>query len=187
MSETSTFDVNGHQGIKRDFDPKSYFPAMKISEATDLYLSRYLWRCGSISRFGVLSGLVRRCRFPGRSCWCNSSKIVGAIIGLFIGAVILMVISSICKGNTDFEANVRVIASIMVIMPISALLGFTMAINSVLGSVVALAVNLYALYMLYHGLTGALKAKPDTTKIIMYVLGALFLLFTIARMAARIK
>ncbi len=60
-------------------------------------------------------------------------KIIGSIIGLFIGAVILLVISSVCKGNTDFEANVRVIAAIMVVMPISAFFGFAGHINFYLG------------------------------------------------------
>ena len=38
-------------------------------------------------------------------------SVIGAVIGLFIGAVILLVISSICKGSTDFEANMRVTAA----------------------------------------------------------------------------
>ncbi len=59
--------------------------------------------------------------------------IVGALIGLFIGAVIMLIISAICKGSTDFEANLRVVAAVMVLMPINALLGFTMGINSVFG------------------------------------------------------
>jgi len=195
MSETSTFDVNAFIKESKEtlMSPKSYFPAMKISGGMTEPLIKaviygavagifaFLWSVIGLGAAGAgfLGGAVGAMALV----W----GIVGAIIGLFIGAVILMVISSICKGNTDFEVNVRVVASVMVIMPISAFLGFTMGINSVLGSVVALAVNLYALYMLYHGLTGALKAKPDTTKIVMYVLGALFLLLTITGMAARNK
>ena len=60
--------------------------------------------------------------------------IIGSVIGLFIGAVVLMIISSICKGSTDFEANVRVTAALMVVMPISAFLGFTGHFSLYLGT-----------------------------------------------------
>ena len=56
-------------------------------------------------------------------------SVVGAVLSLFIGAVILLVISSICKGSTDFESNLRVTAAVMVVMPISAFLSFTGGIN----------------------------------------------------------
>jgi hypothetical protein len=48
-----------------------------------------------------------------------------------------------------------------------------------------MCVNLYALYLLYHGLTEALKANPATTKIVMYVLAALLVIFTIAGLGTR--
>lgn len=75
----------------------------------------------------------------------------------------------------------------MVLMPINALLGFTMGINSVFGAIVTLGVNLYGLYLLYHGLTGSLKANAATSKIVMYVLAGLLVLFTIAGMSTRNK
>ena len=106
------------------------------------------------------------------------------MIGLFIGAVVILVVASICKGNTDFEACLRVAASVMVVMPISALLGFTTGINSVFGAIVALGVNLYGLYLLYYGLTEALKANPGTAKIITYVLAAILVIFMIAGLGA---
>ncbi len=105
--------------------------------------------------------------------------IIGAIIGLFIGAVILIVISSICKGSTDFEANLRVTAAVMVIMPISGFLGFSGGINFYFGIIIKLAVNIFALWLLYNGLVELLKAKQETAKIIMYVLIAIFVLFMI--------
>jgi hypothetical protein len=103
--------------------------------------------------------------------------IVAAVFGLFIGAVILLVISSICKGSTDFEANARVTAAIMVIMPISALLSFTMGINTYFGMIINLAVNIFALWLLYNGLVESLKAKQETARIVMYILIALFVIF----------
>lgn len=113
--------------------------------------------------------------------------VVGAIIGLFIGGVLVLILSAICKGNTDFEANVRVVAAIMIVMPISAALGFLSGINFYLGTIVGLAVNLFALWLTYKGLVQALKAKPDTARIVLYVLIAVFVLAMIAGMGARRK
>ena len=79
----------------------------------------------------------------------------------------------------------RVVAAVMVVMPINALLGFTTGINSVFGAIISLGVNLYALYLLYHGVTGALKANQGTAKIVMYVLAALLLIFTLAGLGTR--
>jgi hypothetical protein len=110
-------------------------------------------------------------------------RIIGSIIGLFIGAVILLVISSICKGNTDFEANVRVTAAVMVMMPVSALLGFALHINFYLGTIISLAVSIYALWLLYNGLVEALKSNPETTKIVSYVLIALTVLIMVFTMS----
>lgn len=111
--------------------------------------------------------------------------VIGAIIGLFIGAVILLVISSICKGNTDFEANVRVTAAVMVVMPITALLGFLTGMNIYLGAIIKLAIDIFALWLLYKGLTQALKAQPQSAKIVMYVLVAIFVIFIFAGLGAK--
>jgi hypothetical protein len=111
--------------------------------------------------------------------------IIGALIGLFISAVILLIISSICKGNTDFEANLRVSAAVMVILPVRALLGFTMGINIYLGTIIGLCVGLYALYLIYHGLVESLKATPRTSKIVMYVLAILVVLFMLMGISAQ--
>lgn len=195
MSETSTFDINAFFKESKEtlLNPKSYFSTMKTSGGMVEPLIKaviygaiagviaFLWSIiglGAI-KAGVFGGAIGAMALV----W----SIVGAVIGLFIGAVILLIISSICKGNSDFEANVRVVAAMMVIMPVSALLGFTMGINSTLGMIVTLCVNLYALYLMYHGLTEALKAKPDTAKVVMYVLAALLVLFMILGMGTRKK
>jgi hypothetical protein len=102
--------------------------------------------------------------------------IVGAVIGLFIGGVIMLVISAICGGNTDYEANVRVTASLMVVYPISALLAFFSGINITLGGVVSLLVSMYGLYLLYMAAIHALKGKESNAKIVLIVLVILALL-----------
>ena len=194
MSDSS-FDFNAFIKESKDVlvTPKTYFQTMKLTGGIAEPLIKaviygavagiisFLWsllKLGGMTG-GVFGGAVGIMLFV----WA----IIGAIIGLFIGAVIVLVISAICKGSTDFEANVRVTAAIMVIMPISALFGFVSGLNLVAGSIVNLAVNLFALYLLYHALTGTLKAKPEMTKIVMIVLAALLVLFLLVGIGAEIK
>jgi len=113
--------------------------------------------------------------------------IIGAVIGLFIGAVILLIISAICKGSTDFEANLRVTAAVMIVMPIGAVVGFLPAVNLTVASIVSLAINIFALYLLYHGLVESLKSNPQTTKVVTYILVAIFVLFMLVGLGAKRK
>jgi len=106
-------------------------------------------------------------------------SIIGAVIGVFIGGVIILIISSIANGNKDFEACLRVSAALMALYPISALLSFTMGIHLALSTIVSLAVNLYGLYMLYLAVIEALKGEEKTVKIVTYVLGGLLILIVI--------
>jgi len=192
MSESSSFDFNAFIQESKEtlLNPKSYFPSMKLTGgmAEPLIKAVIYGAIAGILAFlwGVIGlGGVAGIFGAGIGAMALVWTVVGALIGLFIGAVILLIISSICKGNTDFEANMRVVAAVMVVMPINALLGFTMGINTVFGAIISLGVNLYALYLLYHGVTGALKANQGTAKIVMYVLAALLLIFTLAGLGAR--
>ncbi len=193
MSESS-FNFNSF--IKDTIDvlvkPKSYFSTMKTTGGIAEPLIKALiygvlagiialiWGLlkigGSVGIFGGAIGVMM-------FIW----YIIGAIIGLFIGAVILLIISAICKGSTDFEANTRVTASVMVIMPIGALLGFVSGLNSMAGSIIGLVINLFALYLLYHGLVEALKAKPASSKILTIILAALLVLFFLVGLGVKKK
>ena len=192
-----TFDFN--ELIKESkevlVNPKSYFSTMKTSGGMTeplikavIYgaiagVFKLLWsvlHLGAVSA-GIFGGAVGIISF--------FSSILFAIIGLFIGAIILLVISAICKGSTDFESNVRVTAATLVIMPISAFLGFTGGINIYFGTIVSLAVSVYSFWLLYNGLVEALKTKPDTTRIVLLVLIVIFVIVTLAgiRTANRLK
>ncbi len=189
MSETS-FDFNAFIKESKDVlvTPKSYFSTMKTTGGLGepvikaiIYgavagIISFLWSILHLggSMFGGAFGIM-----------ILVYTIIGAVIGLFVGAVVTLVISSICKGSTDFESCARVTAAIMVIMPISALLGFISGFSPLVGSIVGLAVNVFALYLIYHGLVEALKANPATTKIVMYVLIALLVIFMLVGMGAR--
>ena len=191
MSESTSFDFNAFIKESKEtlLNPKAYFSTMKTSGGMAEPVIKalvYGVLAGVIGFLWGILGLGSKLGIFGAGIGAMALvwTIIGALIGLFIGAVIVLVISSICKGNTDFEASLRVVAAVMVVMPISALLGFTLGINSVLGSIVTLCVNLYALYLLYHGLTESLKANPATTKIVMYVLVAILVIIMITGLGA---
>jgi hypothetical protein len=189
----STFDLNAFLQESKDvlLNPKSYFSTMKISGGMTEPLIKaviygaisgaiaFIW---SLLRIGAVTGGL----FGGAiGVMIFIWTIIGAIIGLFIGGVILLVISSICKGNTDFEANVRVTAAVMVMMPVNSFFAFAGHFSIYLGVVVSLALSLYLLWLYYNGLTQALKSNPETTKIVTYVLIAIFVIFILVGLGAR--
>ena len=182
-----TFDLNLFIKESKDvlLNPKSYFSTMKTSGGMTEPLIKaviygaisgafaFIW---SFLKIGAMTGGL----FGGAiGVMVFIWSIIGAIIGLFIGAVILLVISSICKGSTDFEANMRVTAAVMVVMPIRSFFGFAGHLNIYLGVIIGLAVSIYALWLLYNGLVEALKSNPETTKIVSYVLVAIIVIFTL--------
>jgi hypothetical protein len=188
-----TFDFNLLLKESKDtlLNPKSYFSTLKTSGGMTeplikaviygtvtgiIYLLWGLLKIGAVGG-GLLGGAFGFTAFI--------TAIIGAVIGVFVGAVILLIISSVCKGNADFEANLRVTAAVMVIMPISALLSFLSGFNIYLGMVINLIVFLYTLWLLYNGLVEALKCKPETAKIVCYVLIALIVLFLLLGLNAR--
>lgn len=190
-----TFDFNVFVQESKELvmNPKSYFSTMKTSGGMTEPLIKvviygavagaiaFLWsllNLGTVAG-GLLGGSIGIMVFI--------SYIIGSIIGLFIGAVVLMVISSICKGSTDFEANVRVTAALMVVMPISALLIFAGHFSIYLGTLIGLAVNIFALWLLYNALIETLKAKPETTKIVMYILIAFIVILSLIGLGTRRK
>ncbi|MBN1897794.1 MAG: YIP1 family protein [Spirochaetes bacterium] len=107
-----------------------------------------------------------------------------ALIGLFIGGIIILIISAICGGSTDFEANIRVTASISVLLPIQSLLIVFNSINFYLGAIVGLAVSLYGLWLLYLALTKSLSAKDNIAKIIVGIFAILSIILTVLSFGA---
>ncbi|MEW6525069.1 MAG: YIP1 family protein [Spirochaetota bacterium] len=103
-------------------------------------------------------------------------SILFAIIGLFIGGVILLIISAICGGNTAFEANARVVAALMVLGPVQALFSFLTSVSFYLGLVVSAIIALYGLYLTFIALVNALSAKENVAKIVIGILAILYVL-----------
>ena len=172
-------------------NPKQHFSTMPLSGGmgepiikaliygTVAGILRLIWGLLGLSAIGGSMGFLFG---SGIGIMALIGSIIGALIALFIGAVIILVISSIANGTTDFEANLRVTADLMVMMPIQALFGF-LIFSGFLYTLVELLLNLYVLWMLYQALCGVLKAKPDTSRIIVIVLAVLILLFSFIGLA----
>jgi hypothetical protein len=181
-----TFDFNAfiQESIETLINPKSYFSSMKTSGGMTEPLIKaiiygviagaiaFIW---SILKLGAMGGIVS----GGIGIMIFFRYIIISIIGLYIGAIILMIISSICKGSTDFEANARVVAALMVMMPVTALLGIASHLNLYLRFLGGIALNVYSIWLLYNALIEALKSKPETTKILMYILIAIIVLISL--------
>jgi len=172
-----TFDFNKFLKESKEtlLNPKSYFSSMKDSGGFTEPLIKALI-------YGITTGIIYlifyffKIQTLGLGYMGNAVGfgeffriVISAVIGLFIGAVILLIISSICKGNTDFEINTRVSASLMVVMPIYALLSIFMGIYIYLGFVINLILFIYMLWLLYNGLCETLKCKKESARIVCYV------------------
>jgi hypothetical protein len=103
-------------------------------------------------------------------------SVIASVMMLFIGTLIILIISSICEGNTDFEACLRISASLMVLLPVNALFGFVLGLNLTLGMFVTLLISLFALWLMYNSLIITLRVKNNKVKIVFYVLTVLVII-----------
>ncbi len=168
--------------------PKEYFETMETSGGLGEPIIKVLIYGGIAGIFALLWNLFNLSSglFGGALFGIGAffGYIFLAVIGVFIVGVIVLIISSIAKGNNEFEPSMRVAASIMVIMPISAFFGFLGGVH-ILSAVISLAINLYALYMLYFAITLTLKGEDQPAKVVSYVLGGLLILFFIIGLGTR--
>ncbi len=104
---------------------------------------------------------------------------VAAVIGVFVGGLVLLILSSLCGGSTKFQANARATAALMALAPVSTVLSAVTAVNPAAGMIVSLAVSLYGMVMLYFALTEALKARPASSRVLAVILAVLLTVFTI--------
>lgn len=187
MSENKGFDFQQFINDSREVlvNPKEYFMRMETTGGLGEPIIKALIY-GAISGFftmiwslfkigsaagGFLAGGVGIAAF--------FFTIIGAVIGAFIGGLIVLILSSISSGNNEYEANMRVAVSLMVVMPISSFLNIFGGIHYWLNTIISLGVNLYAIYMLYFGLIHALKGKQQTAKVLGLVLGGIMVLFSL--------
>jgi len=191
MSEKN-FDFNEFiaGAIKSLKDPKGFFSGLGT---TGGYLEPIIKAlifggvAAIINYIWVLAGLS----VAGFGFWGTAAGpmvivggLIGSVIALFIAAVIMLIFSAICSGTTDYEANVRVTASLMVLMPVNALVSFVSVISIGLATILGMFVSAYGLWMLYNALTQTLKATENSAKVLVIVLLVLLVFFTIMGLIA---
>lgn len=160
-------------------NPMEYFASLKTDRSMGSVVLKaflyglisgifyFIWGLLGIAAAGKFGGIMAIITYP-----------IGAIIGLFIGAIIVLIISAISKGNTDFTAAMHVTASIMVLMPLGAILGFLYVIGPLVVTLVTLLINLYGLYMLFIALKLSLHADEKIAQIVIIVLVIIVLLLS---------
>jgi hypothetical protein len=190
-TESFNFNTFLKDSVNTLVKPKEYFSSMKVEGGLGepvikalIYgaISGVFTLLWSIFKLGAVTGSM----FGGAvGIMAFFWAIIGAVIGLFIGAVITLILSAICGGSTDYTANARVTASLMVLMPVSAFFGFLSGFNFYLGFIIKLIINLYSLYMLYWALSLTLKGKEKSSKILTIVLAAILALFLLIGLGTR--
>lgn len=172
-------DINKLVAESREtlLNPRNYFPSMSLAGGfaepvikaavygTVAGIFALIW---SIAGLSVVGGGVLAGSAVGIMALIWS--IIGAIVGVFIGGALMLLVSLICGGNQDYEANVRATASLMVLYPVNAFLSFLYGVNLTLGGLVGLLVSLYSIYLLYLAVTLALKGSESSARIVAIVL-----------------
>jgi len=173
-------------------DSKEYFSKMPVSGGfvepvikvliygAIIGIINYIW---FLSGLGVASG--PSWLGGGIGIMALFGSIIFSVIGLFIGGLIMLVISAILSGNTDYEANVRVVAALMVIGIVQSLFGFLNGVNLYLSAIVNIAISLWGLYITYHALTLSLKAGEKGAKILLIIFAVLVVISSFTGIAAR--
>lgn len=134
----------------------------------------YIWRS-----LGLLTPGIAKITFSGAYGFLIIFwAVLFSIIMLLIGSFIIFFASFISKGNTAFEANVRIAASIGIVFPFCAASSFLFIKHMHFGTTVILLLFLYCVWMLYNALINSLEAKAGAAKSISIIL-SIFLFFSI--------
>lgn len=97
---------------------------------------------------------------------------IASVILLFIGGIIVLTISALCGGITDFEASIRVTASLMIVIPLSAVIGVISGFSLYTGFIIFILIPLYSIFLMYNSITHALNGKRVVTRIVAIILSA---------------
>lgn len=145
--------------------PWEYYPSMRRGKGIGEPLAAaciwgvitgiisFLW---SVNGLGDIAGPLGKIIGGGFGILFFFGSLAGAVFILFAGGLAILVLSSLCGGSTEFEPSLRVSASLLVIMPLKALLGFITGAGQEWGSIISFLTSIYAVWMLYHALKHAL-------------------------------
>jgi len=185
-----TFDLNLFLQESKNtlLNPKRYFSSMKIFGGLADPLIKAM-------AYGILTGLIYLI------CWFFRIKSFGAgyvgdavgflafikiiimtAISSAIGALLLVLISTSCRGNSDYEPNLRVTASLLAVMPVYAIFSILWELNVYLGIIISFIISLYFIWILYFGLVAALKCKQKNVSFVLYGLAVIIVLLLLLQL-----
>lgn len=107
-----------------------------------------------------------------------------SIIMLFIGSLILLLISMICGGSKSYKESIHIQACLLVILPVNSFFGFTYAVNIYFGIFAGIVLSLYALWLSYNGIVYGLSGKPLRARIIVGIVACMMVLLSILSVVA---
>jgi len=108
--------------------------------------------------------------------------IIMTAISSAIGALLLVLISTSCRGNSDYEPNLRVTASLLAVMPVYAIFSILWELNVYLGIIISFIISLYFIWILYFGLVAALKCKQKNVSFVLYGLAVIIVLLLLLQL-----
>lgn len=151
--------------------PVEYFSSIKEEKVLSASIIKVLLYVALAQLVGIIPiSLIGKFSNPGTYLMISGGILVVAIPILFIAALLLLIISAICGGNASFKSNTGVIASVMIVYPLSAFMSIFYNINVYLQAILTALVTLYGLWLLYLGLVKALGAKSTPSLVIVIIL-----------------
>jgi hypothetical protein len=134
----------------------------------------FIW---GILKLGSAGGWFGGLLGSGISIMALIFTIIGSVFLLFIGGIIILILSAICGGSTDFEASVRVSASTMIVIPLSALIGVTSGVSFFMRSLITLLISVYGIFLMHKGIIHTLNGKKAVARIVAIILSVFPVLF----------
>ena len=155
------------------FRPKYFFSRIVADgKMEDAILKAFLW--GFVG--GVLVLIMNLCRGDAFTVFSLFKAIiiypVIAILLLFVGAGLMMLISEVTGGERDWEIAVKGIASIFFVYPLALILN-TMAFDCTSMWLTSILIDIYILFLIYNIAVYCLHGKRVSVLFVMMVAAVL--------------
>jgi hypothetical protein len=155
------------------FRPKYFFSRIVADgKMEDAILKAFLW--GFVG--GVLVLIMNLCRGDAFTVFSLFKAIiiypVIAILLLFVGAGLMMLISEVTGGERDWEIAVKGIASIFFVYPLALILN-TLAFNCMSIWLISILIDIYILFLIYNIAVYCLRGKKVSVLFVIMVAAVL--------------
>ncbi len=98
---------------------------------------------------------------------------------LIIGALTILIISKLCKGIVNFRFNLKIISSILILLPLNIVASYFHFVHIYLSIFTSYLIVAYGAWMLFNALRYSLDAEINKAKISISIISAFILLIAI--------